>query len=93
VFIQFDRTNLSKALTGGLKKDINIGTKEVNTATTLFTLGFVVTELPFNMISKRLGPENFLPVTMFLWGICTWAQVFLKDRNGLWVLKIFIGSL
>lgn len=93
VFMQFDRTNLSNALTAGLKKDINIGPKEINTATTLFTLGFVITELPFNMISKRLGPENFLPLTMFLWGICTWAQVFLRDRNGLWALRFFIGAL
>lgn len=93
VFMQFDRTNLSNALTGGLRNDINIGTKEINTSTTLFTLGFVLSELPFNMISKRLGPENFLPVTMFLWGVCTWAQVFLKGRNGLWALRFFIGAL
>jgi hypothetical protein len=93
VFMQFDRTNLSNALTDGLRQDINIGTKQINTATTLFTLGFVITELPFNMISKRLGPENFLPVTMLLWGVCTWAQVFLQNRNGLWALRFFIGAL
>lgn len=93
VFMQFDRTNLSNALTGGLKADIKIGTTEINTATTLFTLGFVVTEIPFNMISKRWGPENFLPVTMFLWGVCTWSQVFLQDKRGLWALRFFIGAL
>ena len=93
VFMQFDRTNLSNALTGGLREDIHVTTKDINTATTLFTLGFVVTELPFNMINKKLGPERFLPVTMVLWGICTWAQVFMKDRRGLWALRCMIGAL
>ena len=93
VFMQFDRTNLSNALTSTLRQDINVVTSDINTATTLFTLGFVITEIPFNMISKRLGPENFLPVTMFLWGLCTWAQVFMVDRRGLWALRFFIGAL
>jgi len=93
IFMQFDRTNLSNALTGGLREDIKISTKDINTATTLFTLGFVITELPFNMISKKLGPERFLPVTMFMWGVCTWAQVFIVDRRGLWGLRFMIGAL
>ncbi|KAF4624572.1 hypothetical protein G7Y89_g13596 [Cudoniella acicularis] len=93
VFMQFDRTNLSNALTGTIRKDINITTADINTSTTLFTLGFVLTEIPFNIISKRLGPENFLPITMFFWGVCTWAQVFMHDRRGLWALRFFIGAL
>ncbi|RFU26112.1 hypothetical protein B7463_g10226, partial [Scytalidium lignicola] len=93
VFMQFDRTNIGNALTGCLEADIKIKTAQVNTATTLFTLGFVITEIPFNIISKRLGSENFLPVTMFLWGTCTWAQIFIHNRNGLWALRFFIGAL
>lgn len=93
VFMQLDRTNIGNALTGGLEADIKVKTPQVNTATTLFTLGFVITEIPFNVISKRLGPEIFLPISMFLWGTCTWAQIFIRDRNGLWALRFFIGAL
>ena len=93
IFLQFDRTNLANALTGGLREDAKLKTSDINTATTLFTLGFVITELPFNVISKRLGPEVFLPITMFSWGVCTWAQVWIVDRRGLWALRFMIGSL
>ena len=92
-FLQFDRTNIGNALTDSLRNDINIGNKEVNLAQTLFTVGFIITELPFNIISKYIGPERFLPITMFLWGIVTWSQIFMKNSAGLCATRFFIGAL
>ncbi|KAJ5614884.1 vitamin H transporter [Penicillium herquei] len=92
-FLQFDRTNIGNALTDGLENDIRIGNKQVNLAQTLFTVGFIITELPFHMISKYVGPERFLPITMFLWGIVTWSQVFIKNAHGLYATRFFIGAL
>ncbi|KAJ5980525.1 vitamin H transporter [Penicillium waksmanii] len=92
-FLQFDRTNIGNALTDTLRKDINVGNTEVNLAQTLFTVGFIITELPFNMISKYIGPERFLPITMLFWGIVTWSQVFMKNASGLYVTRFFIGAL
>lgn len=91
--MQFDRTNLGAALTDTLRTDINVGTTEINTAQTLFILGFIITELPFNIISKKFGPERWLPITMFLWGACTWCQVFLTNASGLYALRFFIGAM
>jgi hypothetical protein len=56
-------------------------------------VGFVVTELPFNLISRYMGPERFLPITMFLWGTATWAQVFVTSGAGLCAVRFFIGAL
>ncbi|KAH7142756.1 major facilitator superfamily domain-containing protein [Dactylonectria estremocensis] len=92
-FLQFDRTNISNALTDTLRQDINIENTDINLAQTLFTVGFVITELPFNVISKRIGPERFLPITMFLWGTVTWCQVFLKNASGLYATRFFLGAL
>ncbi|KAJ6007257.1 vitamin H transporter [Penicillium herquei] len=92
-FLQFDRTNIGNALTDSLKNDINVGNNEVNIAQTLFTVGFIITELPFNMISKYIGPERFLPITMFFWGIVTWSQVFMRNAKWLYATRFFIGAL
>ncbi|KAK6070319.1 major facilitator superfamily transporter [Seiridium cupressi] len=62
--LQFDRTNIGNALTDTLGEDINVTNAEINLAQILFTVGFIVTELPFNIISKYIGPERFLPVTI-----------------------------
>jgi sugar phosphate permease len=93
LFLQFDRTNISNALTDTLRQDINVGNTEINRAQTMFILGFVITELPFNLISKWMGPERFLPITMFLWGIATWCQIFVKNANGLIAARFFVGAL
>lgn len=45
------------------------------------------------MISKIVGPERFLPITMALWGTATWCQIFLKNGTGLVVARFFIGAL
>lgn len=92
-FLQFDRTNIGNALTDTLARDIHVTNSDVNLSQTLFTAGFVITELPFNMISKYIGPQRFLPVTIFLWGTVTWAQVFLKSAAGLYAARFFIGAL
>lgn len=92
-FLQFDRTNIGNALTDTLAKDINVGNTDINLAQTLFTVGFVITELPFNLISRYMGPERFLPITMFLWGTVTWAQIFIKNGAGLNAARFFIGAL
>ena len=92
-FLQFDRTNIANALTDTLRADIKVDNYDINLAQTLFTVGFIITELPFNLISRYLGPERFLPVTMFLWGIATWSQAFLKDATGLCAVRFFIGAL
>ena len=92
-FLQFDRTNIGNALTDSLAEDIKVGNTSINLAQTLFTVGFVISELPFNMISRYMGPERFLPITMFFWGIATWCQVFLRDASGLCAARFFIGAL
>lgn len=66
-FLQFDRTNIGNALTDSFRKDLKLKNSDINLAQTLFTVGFIITELPFNMISKYIGPERFLPITMVCW--------------------------
>jgi len=92
-FLQFDRTNISNALTDTLRMDIDVGNEDINLAQTLFTVGFIITEIPFNVISKRIGPERFLPITMVLWGIVTWSQIFIKNASGLYAARFFVGAL
>lgn len=92
-FLQFDRTNISNALTDTLRTDINIGNQDINLAQTLFTVGFIITEIPFNIISKCIGPERFLPTTMVLWGMVTWSQIFIKNVSGLHAARFFVGAL
>lgn len=92
-FLQFDRTNISNALTDTLRTDINVGNADINLAQTLFTVGFIITEIPFNIISKRIGPERFLPITMILWGTVTWCQIFIKNPRGLYAARFFVGAL
>jgi hypothetical protein len=59
-FLQFDRTNIGNALTDTLCTDINVGNADINLAQTLFTVGFIITELPFNPADTWDLRDSFL---------------------------------
>ena len=92
-FLQFGRTNIANALTDTLRADVGINNYHINLAQTLFIVGFIITEIPFNMISKYFGPERFLPVTMVLWGCATWSQMFMTGPATFYVCRFFVGAL
>ena len=62
---------IGNALTDTLRTDINVGTSQINLTQTLFTLAFVIFEIPMNLLGKRLGPHRWLPFIMFFWGLAT----------------------
>ena len=45
------------------------------------------------MISRYIGAERFLPVTMVLWGVATWSQIFVRNASGLYAIRFFVGAL
>lgn len=92
-FLQFDRTNVANALTDSLATDLGLHNTQINLSQTLFTVGFVIAELPLSMASRAVGPERLLPVTMFLWGLVVWCQVWLRGAAGLCAARFFIGLL
>lgn len=92
-FLQFDRTNIANALTDTVRQDVHIQNYHINLAQTLFIVGFIIAEIPFNMLSKYYGPERFLPVTMFLWGCATWSQMFMTSPTDLYVCRFWVGFL
>ncbi|WWD06514.1 hypothetical protein V865_004605 [Kwoniella europaea PYCC6329] len=92
LMLQFDRTNLGNAQTDTILKDINITTANVNIGQTLFTLGFVLFELPSNIIAKAIGPHRWVPVIIFIWGLLTLCQAFLKNKGGFYATRFLIAS-
>ncbi|KAM0745723.1 MFS general substrate transporter [Meredithblackwellia eburnea MCA 4105] len=92
IFLQFDRTNIGNALTGGFKTKVGLTTQMVNTGQTLFTLGIVLFELPSNVVAKRVGANRWIPLLMLCWGAVTISQAFLKNHKEFYATRFLLAA-
>ncbi|KAI7341123.1 MFS general substrate transporter [Hortaea werneckii] len=78
-----DRSNLGNARVAGMGDDLGITDDSYYLAVVLFQVGYVIAEIPCNMILSRSRPSIFIPIIMVFWGaICiligivkTWEQL------------------
>lgn len=89
--LNIDRGNLSNAVTDNLLNDININTNDFNNAQNMYRVGFLIAEIPSQMIGKRLGPDRWIPVQIILWSLASGGQFFMHNRAGFFACRFFIG--
>ncbi|RMD39620.1 hypothetical protein DV735_g5508, partial [Chaetothyriales sp. CBS 134920] len=89
--LNIDRGNLGNAAADNLLKDLHINTNDFNNAQNMYRIGFLIAEVPSQMIGKRLGPDRWIPVQIMLWSLASGGQFFIHGRSGFFACRFFIG--
>ena len=82
-----DRSNVANARIEGLTDDLGISGNEYLTGLTLYFIGYVLFELPCNIILKRTTPKFWLPTLTVAWGIVATLMGVTQNKAGFFVVR------
>jgi hypothetical protein len=91
--LDLSRGNIQQANSDNFLDDIGVDTNDFNTATTLYRVAFLCSELPSQLISKRIGPDVWIPIQMIMWSLVSGAQFFLNGKGSLYACRTLMGML
>jgi hypothetical protein len=88
-----DRTNIAQARLNGMDRDIGLTGDDYNLAVSILTIGYMLAQLPSNMLLTRVRPSIYLPVTCIVWSSVAIATAGVKNAQHLFVVRFFLGIL
>ena len=91
-FAFFDRINISFAK-AALTVDLGISNTAYGIGASLFTIGYVLFEVPSNMVLFRVGTRQWVARIMISWGLATAAMIFVTSEWQFYALRFLIGAL
>ncbi|RDW62295.1 hypothetical protein BP6252_11728 [Coleophoma cylindrospora] len=86
-----DRSNIGNAKLDGLTTDLHITGNEYLFTLTIYFIGYVLFEVPCNIILKRTTPRFWLPTLMLAWGIVATLLGVCQNFAGFVVARFFLG--
>ncbi|KAF2712168.1 pantothenate transporter liz1 [Pleomassaria siparia CBS 279.74] len=93
-FVKYlDQTNISNAYVSGMKEDLVLTGNDLNYLTTYWTIGYILGQIPSQLIMLKIRPSIWLPTLELAWGFLVMGMAAAKNVKTLFVLRFFIGLL
>lgn len=91
-FIKYlDQSNINSAFVSGMKEDLNLYGNELNIMQSCWTVGYVIGQLPSNIILTKFRPSRWIPLMETIWTIMTFCLSRCSTAKQIYVLRFFIG--
>ncbi|KAJ5584835.1 uncharacterized protein N7459_004635 [Penicillium hispanicum] len=91
-FIKYlDQININNAFVSGMKEDLGLYGNQLNYMQTCWTVGYVIGEIPSNLILTRVRPRYWIPAAELLWTVLTFSLSRCNTATQFYALRFFIG--
>jgi len=85
-----DRINISFAALQ-MNQDLGLSAAAYGTGAGLFFLGYVLFEVPSNLILQRVGARLWIARIMVTWGLISMAMALVRSETSFYLLRFLLG--
>ncbi|ORY26989.1 major facilitator superfamily domain-containing protein [Naematelia encephala] len=88
-----DQSNVTNAWASGMEVDLEMYGNQLVTASTIWTVGYIIGQIPTNLILTRISPRYVIPFLELAWGIVTLGTYSVKSYRALYAVRFLVGLL
>ncbi|PTD06197.1 putative transporter [Fusarium culmorum] len=91
MFNYIDRNNIAQARLDDFKADLGLVNNRFNIAVSILNVGYMLAQLPSNMILTRVRPSIYLPSCVIVWSCVSAATAGVTSFSGLIAVRFVLG--
>lgn len=85
-----DRINVSFAILQ-MHDQLHLTDREYGNAAGIFFIGYVVCQLPSNLILQKIGVRRWITTLMVTWGVVSCCMVLVRGARSFYLLRFLLG--
>ncbi|KAH9909944.1 major facilitator superfamily transporter [Xylariomycetidae sp. FL2044] len=86
-----DRINVSNARLAGMQRDLNMSSAQWSAGISTFYVGYIVSQVPANVVLARGNPRVLLPCTMLAWSAVAMCMMAVTTGWGFILSRFLVG--
>ncbi|EXF84960.1 major facilitator superfamily transporter [Colletotrichum fioriniae PJ7] len=86
-----DRNAIAQARLNNLEKDLGMSGTEFNTTVSILFVGYVLMQIPSNMLITRIQPGMYMSAWMLIWAVVSGCTALVQNYGGLVACRFFLG--
>ncbi|WVQ77510.1 hypothetical protein IAR50_007196 [Cryptococcus sp. DSM 104548] len=86
-----DRNALASARVQGIEDSLGMEGTQFNSAISLLFVGYILGQIPSNMILSRTRPSIYLSTCVMVWAVVSLCTGFVKNYHQLLAVRILLG--
>ncbi|KAJ4267261.1 hypothetical protein NW762_003365 [Fusarium torreyae] len=91
LFNYLDRNNIAQAKLDSFEEDLGLTGDDFNTALAILNVGYILMQIPSNMILTRVRPSIYIPCWVILWSCVSASTAACHSFGQLVAVRFFLG--
>ncbi|KFA69459.1 hypothetical protein S40285_04639 [Stachybotrys chlorohalonatus IBT 40285] len=86
-----DRNAIAQARLNDLEEDLGMTGTDFNTAVSILFVGYVLMQVPSNMLITKVKPGMYMSAWMLVWAVVSACAALVQNFTGLVICRFFLG--